>query len=418
MRKEKIKKVYILLLACVVAMSCLSLGGCSKKPEGGQISDVDIVQPEDGEAAPGFIKADSPYENYTYKTFTLKKARMSFDVPENWTVEFRNSRCVTMITPEVDGFVPGMTFNLLINYGIDTSDNELSGSILNNQAYMFSDYFKQELEGLPFYIQGNYRHLRNYVAEDVLDNGLDIVDEDHKSDAATLVVNSVTLMDKANNYYSNFGMVETYFKWRGDPCLLVAVTPYGSNNDVRKMSEYIVSSITYADESIGGYKDVSFEDFSTKVPNSLSPAAAGNVFWSSPDDNELLSGMSVSVYKVDGAEGADMTAENIAEVFGPKIAAGAFADYPDPVEIGTFAHEGEDKDGPDFTGTVNILPVNRSALDYAGRAFGGAAYYTADYYVRNEGGTNYIITVLYQSPQKDLARAIGQTAVKNFKIAG
>lgn len=413
-KRSRLLKFFLIMICIAVP-----LASCSKEPEEGTISDVEIADSNDDSTyvENGFVKADSPYD-YEYKTFELKKAKMAFDVPASWSVNFRNARCIEIKTPDEDPFLPAATINLLVNYGYNTETNEFSEYTLNDKAYNFSQLFKDELAGLTFYVHGRPCHLRQYYTEDAIYNGLDIVNEEHKSDAATLVVNSVVMVDHANNYYpKEYGQVETYFKWGSDPCLLTTVARTEVLDSARKMLEYMVStmkSIPYENES---YKNVSYEDFSLQVPVSFAQVGDGNIFLSSLTENNATSGMSVDVYKIQGSKASDITEDVLNENVGFKMVDGAFNSYGQDLVCSPSFYKNEEEDGSDYTGMISVTPsAKASPVDYAGKEIGTASYYQADFYVTEKNDDVFIIMVAYQSCQEELAKEAGRTAVSSFVV--
>ena len=409
----------ILLLILVVLLAAAMLPSCSKDAEEGSIEDVDIEQPEEEEAESIFTKIDSPYD-YEYTTLSIKKAHMKMDVPASWKTTFVNSRYIVMQTPAEDEFLPDTTISILCGYGENVDADEASEYTMNDHAYMFSEFFQEELAGLPTCTGGKVRHLRKYFAEDEINNGLEFVDPDHEADVATLVTDEVTVVDKSMNYYTNeCAMTTTYVKWDHTPFCFNCISKQAHRKNARSIMEYMVSSIVYEKPSAEGYKDVSYEDdFSTSVPMSFEPVSgAENVYVSSLYENTETAGMSVGVFVLDGFTKDEVTAENTASVYSENIAARAFGGYQMNASYITSADVCDEKDGPDFTGTVIVDCTNYSEpTEVAGSVFGPMSYYLADYYVTESDGKAYLVSVIYQKCQKNLARAIGKNAVRKLKV--
>lgn len=396
------------------------LPSCSKEPEEGTIEDVVIDQAEPEEDVDSiFTKIESPYD-YEYTTFTLKKAHMRFDVPKTWTVTVNNSRYVTIQTPKNDGYIPDTTISILCNYGEDVEENEMSEYTLNNHAYAFSAFFQNELEGLPTYTGGLQRHLRRYETEDQIRNGLEFVDKDHVTDAATLIVDDVVLMDKTGDYYSHeCGMVSTYVKWDHSPFCFTSIADLEHMDNARNMLEYMVSSISYAKSDPVGYKTVDYKkEFTTAVPNTFVPVeGAENVFRSPIFDNTETAGMSVGVYLLGSLEENPFEVDDINEYYGQTVASTAFSGYSSRTAFGIQAEECDEEDGPDYTGSVVVDCTNYTeATEIAGSPFGIYANYMCDYYLVDKDGTSFLVAVMYQDCQKNLARAAGKTAVRKLKV--
>ena len=410
----------IMSAALIIALCCGLMGSCSKEPEEGTIDDVVIEQPEpDKDTDSIFTKTDSPYD-YDYSSFVIRKAHMRFDIPKSWNADFINARYVVIQTPADDRFLPDTTISILCNYGEDVDENEMSQYTLNNHAYNFSEFFKNELEGLPTYTGGMNRHLRMYVAEDEIRNGLDFVDKSHAEDAATLVADKVVLVDNTNKYYTNqYGMVSSYVKWDHSPICFNAIVDRDKIENAVNMIEHIVSSITYERSDFEGYKEVGYKDFITYVPNSFMPVdGAENVFVSSLKENKESAGISIGVFTVDSDSKDSVTASNIADYYGQTIASLSFGIYSSGAAFGMQTVESEDEDGPDFTGTLGVDCSGYSeATEIAGSVFGPYAYYLCDYYVTEKNDKIFLISVIYQECQKELARAAGKTALRKLRVS-
>lgn len=424
-------------IAISIVLLCCFLPSCGKEPEEGTIEDVVIDQPVPDEDSDNiFTKADSPYD-YEYTTFSFKKAHMRIDVPRRWNVTYVNHRYIMIQTPSDDGFVPNTTISILCNYGENVEENDLSEYTLNNHAFAFSQYFKKELAGLPTYTGGIKRHLRKYEAEDDIYNGLEFVDKDHAEYAATLTVDSVVLVDKSNNYYSDeCGMVTTYVKWDHSPFCFNAIVDKSYMDNARAIIEYIASSISYDESRAEGYKSVEYKrNFSTSVPNSCVPVnGAENVYISSFYDNKETAGMAVGVFTLEGVNAndkiddgldsskagtamkkEDVEAEDINKDYGPQIADLSFATYGTDADYNVFVEECKEDGGPDFSGTLLADCSYDDATAIAGSVFGGCGYYLMDCYVVEKDNQCFLISVIYQECQKNIARAAGKTAVRKLR---
>lgn len=320
-----VKRVFSAIL--ILLIMCSTMISCGKDAEEGEIEDVELAEPSyDSEDVGGFIKAESPYD-YEYTSFAIKKAHMRFDVPKTWTVQFINARYVTIQTPKNDAFLPDTTISILCGYGEDIAENEMTQYTLNDRAYKFSDFFSFELEGLTTYTGGIPRHLRSYTTEDQIRNGLSIVDEEHKSDAATLIADNVVLVDNTNKYYiDQYGMTATYVKWDNSPFCFTAIASKETLENAVQMIEYMVSSISYEKSKPDGYKEMSYEDITTRVPSSFVPISnAENIYISPLSVNSETAGMSVGVFSLDKKNWDTLTADNIASKYGETIASLAFS---------------------------------------------------------------------------------------------
>ena len=412
MIKRAFSAVLILLLICGL------MGSCGQRAEDGEIEDVEIAEPSyDTEAADKFIKAESPHD-YEYTSFAIKKAHMRFDVPTTWTVSFVNARYVTIQTPKNDTFLPDTTISILCGYGEDIAENEMTQYTLNDRAYKFSDFFSFELAGLTTYTDGIPRHLRSYTAEDEIRNGLAIVDEDHKSDAATLIANDVVLVDKTNKYYiDQYGMTSTYVSCDGSPFCFTAIAAKENLEHATQMIEYMISSIAYEKSKPDGYKEISYEDFATCVPSTFSPiTGAENIYISPLNENTETAGMAVGVFTMDKKNWDTLDEINLASKYGEKIVSLCFSPYKIDARYGVQVNATNTMEGPDFSGPVTLDCTNhKDPTEIAGSVFGTYGYYQADYYVTNLEDRPYLITVFYQDCQKDLAKAFGATAYKKLR---
>lgn len=404
-------KIISLIMAVFMTGSCLV--SCTGQPEEGTIEDVEIAPPAEEELEEGiFTRAESPYD-YEYKTFYVRRGRMAFEVPAQWDARAVNSRYVRLETPAEDPFLPGATINILCGYGEDVSENEMSEYTLNNHAYTFSKFFEDELPGLSYTIDGRLCRLRRYVPEDSIDNGLAFVDSEHAEDAATLTSNNVVLVDKASNYYTGCSFVATYVKWDDAPFCFSTATYRNARGNAKTMLEYMASSIRYIKDDPLNYGTVSYEDFSTSVPAEFSPVAgAENIFSSSLEENRLTAGMTVGVFKVDEKE--TLTADNIAAYYGQTIGSLVFEGYGVPAAYTAQAEVSDD--GPDFTGRITVNAKGEDTTLASGSVFGLYSEFKTDYYVKEKGDAAYLIAVIYQERQKDIAREIGLNAVRKFKV--
>ena len=421
-----IKKILSVLLCLVLCLSVFS--ACSNGPEEGTIEDVEIEKAPPGEEASGmFTKLASPYD-YDYKTFAWKKAHIAMDIPSTWDVVFVNSRYIQIQVPESDTFIPGASMAFLANYGDYVNDDAMSEYTLNDHAYMFSSLFKNELEGIPYFIGNRKCHLRSYTSEDEIRNGLDFVSKEHAKDAATLTASRVFLVDKTGKYFTDHGMVTTYFKWDQTPFCFSAIAPEDELVSVREMLEYIVSSICYCKSIPAGYEEVSYEDFKTKVPASFKPAEeAENIFVSDPLENTETAGMSVGVFRLeqpvdDPVSGikaeplGEFSMTDITENYGQTIAEFTFGPYAKNPIYDFYSDDAEESKEKI---TCN-LGVNCTGYEYAteiaGSPFGQYANYKGDFYPVEKNGTRYLVVVFYQGTQKDVATAAGKTAVRNLQV--
>ena len=414
-----IRKYVSIILAITVLFACM-LPSCSREPEEGTISDVIIDQPvPDADADTIFTKADSPYD-YEYTTFTIKKAHMRFDVPKTWNVTVDNSRHIILQTPAGDGYLPDTTISILCNYGENVDENEMSQYTLNNHAFNFSDFFKDELSGLVTRTGGISRHLRKYEVEDNIYNGLEFVDSEHAEDAATLTVDDVVLVDNTNKYYIHeCGMVTTYVKWDHSPFCFNSVVKQAYLENARSMIEYIVSSIVYESSDHEGYKEVEYKkEFTTCVPNSFMPLnGAENVFTSSLKENRETSGMTIGVFTLDGFSKNDVSAENINDYYSQTISKLVFGGYSDIAQFGVTVEPCYEEGGPDFTGRIFVDCTGYTEnVQIAGGVFGQCAYYLCDYYIVEKGDQTFLIAAIYQDCQKEIGRAAGKTAVRKLRV--
>ena len=411
-----IKKLLCTILALLLI--CGLMGSCGQRAEEGEIEDVEIAEPSyDTEAAGKFIKAESPHD-YEYTSFAIKKAHMRFDVPKTWVVTFVNARYVTIQTPKNDAFLPDTTISILCGYGEDIAENEMTQYTLNDRAYKFSDFFSFELAGLTTYTDGIPRHLRSYTAEDEIRNGLSIVDEEHKSDAATLIADNVVLVDKTNKHYiDQYGMTATYVSWDGSPFCFTAIAAKENLENATQMIEYMVSSIAYEKSKAVGYKEISYEDFATCVPSTFARVSnAENIYISPLTENTETAGMAVGVFTMDKKNWDTLEADTIATKYSETIASLCFSPYKINALYGIQVNETNNMEGPDFSGSVILDCTNyKDPTEIAGSVFGTYGYYQADYYVTNLDDRPYLITVIYQDCQKDLAKAFGITAYRKLR---
>ena len=386
---------------------------CGHDPSEGEIGDVEIETPSDEEKPAGtFKKLESPFD-YEYEPFTIRKAHMTFDVPSSWENTLVNSRYARLEAPVTDDLFPGATVNILCGYGEDVDENEMSEYTLNNHAYRFSDFFCNELEGLTYNVDGRLCRLRQYVTEDHIENGLAFVDSDHVEDAATLIADEVAMVDKATNYYTGNSFVATYVKWNHCPFCFSMVVPKESAGDARKILEYIASSITYPKAESIEYGEVSYGDVSTSVPTHFMPVTgAENIFASSLEQNKETAGMAVGIFRVENSE--TINEENIAKYYGETIAAYTFNGYNVPVLYAAQAWEGSD--GPDYAGEITINATGENPATVAGSVFGPLSYYKVNYYVKEDDGAAYLIAVIYQKGQEDIAKKVGETALRKLRI--
>ena len=406
------KKISLLL---VMALLMTAFAACTEEAPEGEISDVEIEEPIE-EVETYFTKASSPYD-YEYTVFPWKKANMRFEVPKTWSLRFINSRYIRIDTPEGDGFMPGATINILCNYYQDVSENEISDQTLGNHAYRFSEIFKSELPGLNYTVDGKQTHLRKFVTEDAIHNGLEFTGERHEEDAATLVTDNAVMMDKSAHYYSGNSLVSTYVKWNDMPFCFSTVVKKEYADNARTMTEYIASSITTDAKKSVAYGTVEYEDFSTVVPTALLPVPdAENVFTSRLDANDRLSGMTIGVFKIDNK--SMVTAENIANHFGIRAAQIAFGQYGMRANIAAQAEDADGGSGPMYKGNISINASGSEATKTAGTVFGDYEYFDTDYYVKDDGDAAYLVAVIYQKCQADVAKEAGQKAFKELKIGG
>lgn len=418
MTRSRIKTALAILAILLLALPAAS---CTRPAEEGTIEDIEIDVPAEEETGETFFtKTDSPY-SYEYTTFTVSKAHMRFDVPSTWSVKTVNSRFITMRTPDDDGYLPGVTINLLCNYGDDVANGDYSEYTLNDHAYNFTRFFKLELEGLPFNVNGKSVHLRQYVAEDEIRNAPDFADEDHKNDAATLTANSVVLTDNTGRYYTgSHGMVSSYIKWDNSPYCLTAVVPIDYIDNAKLMLEYITSSINYVSSDKLQFGSVSYEDFRTLVPVGFLPIeGAENVFVSPLTNNSETAGMTVGIFRMEKDSDSLANADGIKEYFGEQIAKLAYDVYDTNViyDINAEEYFSSDGSGPTFKGVIGMNCTGyEDPTEIAGSVFGMYSLYNADYYVIRKDNADYLIAVIYQDCQQKLADIVAKTAVDSFTI--
>ena len=433
---RKVLSVVLIIMMMSAALLC----ACSSEPEDGSISDIEIDNPEEGEETGGhaeendngFTEQDSPHD-YEYMYETVRKAHLRFKVPKAWTVNEINSRHIMLQTRENDVYLPDTTIHLLCGYGDDVRTNEMSGYSGNDRAMNFSTFFKNELEGLRYKASGRLCHLRRYEIEDEIDNAPEFADEDHASDAATLITDTVVMVDKAGNYYPNeYGMVNTYFRWQDEPYCFSAVVPETRTENARLMLEFIVSGIEYSDQKSEGYTDFSYSDFSLKVPASFQTVSgAENIAYCPLSENSELAGISVGVFRLDSVEkmiedsvydekplaGGSDPDKRMAEKIVPKMTELALLPYNCGQICYTRLTPVEEENGPAYTGEVFVdCMAYKDPSEVAGTVFGDYTTFKSVYYRIEKNDYEYYIAVMYQPSQQKEADEIAQMAVKSISI--
>lgn len=408
------------IIAAILSLFIILMPSCSKGPEEGAIEELDLQGSEATEQNEEsiFTRIDSPFD-YEYMAFPVRKAGMQLDIPSEWTTDVISSRFISIRTPDNDGYLPGSTLAILFNYGEDVDSSNNSLTELASHAYTFSDFFKNELAGIPCYADGKRCHLRNYVAEDEIINGLEFVDDEHMEDAAILVSNKVVLVDKANNYYvDRFSMVCGYIKWEHSPVCISAIVPGEYLDNAKQVMRYLISSIRSCSSYSEGFRTASYGDFSTMIPASFIPVEdAENIFYSPLTQNSYTSGMSVGVFKIDGSRGRSMDADAIAESYGGLIAKLAFSPYEESVTYRVQAYDNPEGDSPAFKGNISVDPSpGRDPAEITASVFGSDSKYLADFYNIEKGDSFFLISVIYQKCQKEIASEAGKTAVSSLKV--
>lgn len=416
MKRTRLKK--FILLVMMVALVTASFSGCKKEPEAGTIDDVDLSVPKEEESEKNvFTKYMSPYDGYEYDKVKFRVANMQFDVPVTWGVNEVNSRYISILTPDDDPLLPGVTINVLASYGSDVDTDEYSGETNNDNSRYFSNLFKEEIPGLTFTVDGKRAHLRHYVAEDAIHNGLDFAGGEGSYDATTLESENITMVDSGSNYYSGqYTMVATYVKWDHSPYCFVAVVPKAYIKIGRQMLEYMASSITYLPYPSEGCRKVSYDEVSMEVPNSFLPEEnAENFYTSDLWDNSSTAGMMTCVLRADGYTAKDITADVIRDSLCPKIGDIAYGKYGYRLYDSYDVTKDESESLADYTG-IMILTPNCSAEDAAGGVFGVTDTYNADYFIEEVGDYVYIISFTYHPRQAELAKKVEERVIGTFKV--
>ena len=153
------------------------------------------------------------------------------------------------------------------------------------------------------------------------------------------------------------------------------------------------------------------------MPSTFAPVSnAENIYISPLTENTETAGMAVGVFTMDKKNWDTLEADTIATKYSETIASLCFSPYKINALYGIQVNETNNMEGPDFSGSVILDCTNyKDPTEIAGSVFGTYGYYQADYYVTNLDDRPYLITVIYQDCQKDLAKAFGITAYRKLR---
>ena len=194
----------------------LFLSSCTKKEAPlGHIEDVEITIEEE-ESEDIFTKEENEL-GYVTKRIDDQRARYSFEVPTNWSIDIRSGRVYQISAPSNDPHLPGAIILVYHAY------NYTSGDYID--AYSMSQVFSEEINKSSYKIG-----LESYTPLDITSPDEIVDDPSFTNGHADLVSiqyhEGVTLIQgKMKVLTEEYSIINTYVNWDGTPTLFSMLIP-------------------------------------------------------------------------------------------------------------------------------------------------------------------------------------------------
>ncbi len=381
--KRRYKLVVIFLILCVL----LSLAGCKKDVDYGEIKEVDVTEPIDSEAENVFTPLDDNL-GYSYKTVRHPRACMSFEVPNGWDIVFKNGRHIEITAPDNDPQLPGVTIHLLSCYTLDGEFHDTVGS--------YSEIFDEELSGLYFNIDGKKFRRTGYRPPAVQDTDASFTERKDMVSLAEFdnlsMVNSTGML--CESPCAGFAY---YVKWAQYPTVFSSVCKDELKPVLKRLLSYMVSSIQHQSQKITASRTITYDGLIFSVPKGFqNKKDAENIFLCDYETSSVCSGMGVGVFKTQDS----VDAQSIMFTYADKIALSFLPNqtyhnvYSCLPVIDSIKVAG--KSAERFTASCTIMPKKASAGDFY---LSGQTWYLTIYALPYDGKEQSLIAIWSQDSQ-------------------
>lgn len=378
-------------LLSTILVFVLFLSSCStkQKEETGVIQDIEVTTIVNEEESI-FEKEDNDL-GYVTKNISDLRAECAFEIPSNWEVNELSGRAYTISSQSNDPLLPNISLNVYRIYG--TPQTEFV------DAFSMRSLFENELLNGTYIIEG-----KRYKVSDLPSPDEIIDDPTYAKNSATVSFQfhrDLTMIeaDKTKVMPEPTTIINAYINWYGIPTLISVACSEDKEETAYKELRYITSSMTKVTPRIDSQKEYSIGNkLKLTLPSEfIIDGSEVHTTGLSP-----LSGIALGVYHYPNEVTEDILSDviptkicNIMNIQGSAVP----AIYPEDKDISIGG-----KPVKCFTGSSSYIAKNSSAYSYYGN--GGNINYKI--YAIPYNNTNYILILLYENGQEELASNIGR----------
>lgn len=416
-----LRRTFITILIAMLVLTSLSACKSSKINEEdlGRISSVEVGKAE--KATPLFEEQECPFNGYALTGLRFDSAMMSLKVPSSWSVKVENPSLIRLDASMDDPYFPGNTFYIQCIYDYSMTEDELNQAA--NDVSKLHAPFKTYLEGLKYSIAGSKEgSLRRWRGGwDSLETP-DFVEEDNLS--CTGILSDEILYDKKTSgiVAQNVGLVATFFAWQDFPVMISTFALRGEMEDAKKMTEYMMSTVSYRKPKIGDTEEKTFgKKVSASLPSEFKVSSdVSNVYRAPTETSTSTSGISLGIYEVtDKFADKSIDAQELMRQYGQTYA----FELMDPACTGLYEPSinvtGEAEES--LVGEVRAffanctMITNEEAPVAAYKTYGPASLLYMNCYVVEKNEKHYLVISLFPRHQSELSYAIERLVIKSLK---